>query len=136
MGSAHDIMQTYAGRDLHAQFPEYEGWKWTLLPAAGNGTVIYRVSRGLYDYQQQEAVLAVSFGLQPSEDTIADLLSAGSDPRIGRYLLVPGGTDLSQVPAGIRILTMASFGFVEGKLTWLSKKKNAVHYPQKEGVPA
>lgn len=128
-------MQTFAGRDLHAQFPEYEGWKWTSLPAQGNGPVIYHVSRG-YHYRQQDAVLAVFFGLQPLEESISELLSSGSDNRTGKYLLVPQGADLSRVPAGIRILMMSSFGFVDGKLTWLSKKKNAVHYLQKDRAAA
>jgi hypothetical protein len=131
MGSAHDIMQTFTGRDLHAQFPEYDGWKWRDLPAAKNGALMYRIERGYYP-RHQEAVIAVSFECKPSEGSLLALLSADADKSAGRYLLVPQGADVSNVPAGIRLLSMAAFGFLNGKLTWLTKKKNAVFYPPEE----
>jgi hypothetical protein len=74
--------------------------------------------------------------LQPSAETIAGLLSISADNRLGRYLLVPQNADVSHVPAGIHILTMEAFGFTNGKLTWLTKKKNTMRYPQKESTPA
>jgi hypothetical protein len=135
MGSAHDIMQTFAGRDLHAQFPEREGWEWNLLPAAESGMVMYRVFRGDI-HRYQEAVLAVSFECQPSEESVAALAAVPDSNRIRRYLLVPQGADVSHVPAGITILTMASHGFTWGKLTWLTNKKNAMRYPPKDCIPA
>ncbi len=134
MGSAHDIMQKFAGRDLHAQFPEYEGWEWKVLPAAENGTVMYRVSRG-YHHQEQEAILAVSLEFRPSPESVAALISVPPGRRTSRYLLVPQGADISHIPAGIHILSMASYGFADGKLTWLTNKKNAQHYPSREGTP-
>jgi hypothetical protein len=135
MGSAHDIMQTFASRDLHTQFPEYEGWDWKILPSAKNDMIMYRVSRG-YHFQQQEAVLAVSLEYRPSEESVAALNALPKGKHTGRYLLVPRGADVSRVPAGIHILTMASYGFTEGKLTWLTNKKNAMRYPPKECTPA
>jgi hypothetical protein len=135
MGSAHDIMQTFAGRDLHAQFPEREGWEWKVLPAAKTGLVMYRVSRGDI-HRYQEAVLAVSFACKPSEESIAALTAVPDGHRKSRYLLVPQGADISRVPAGIHILTMASYGFTEGKLTWLTNKRNAMRYPPKDCSPA
>jgi len=135
MGSAHDIMQIFAGRDLHAQFPEREGWEWNVLPSAKSGTVLYHVSRGDI-HHHEEAVLTVSLEYRPSEEHVAALSAAANGIRTGRYLLVPQGADVSRVPAGIQILTMASYGFMEGKLTWLTNKKNAVRYPRKESTPA
>lgn len=135
MGSAHDIMQTFAGRDLHAQFPEREGWEWKVLTPAENSMVMYRVYRGDI-HRKQEAVLAVSFDYQPSEESVAALTAVPDGNRTSRYLLVPQDADVSRVPAGIHILTMTSYGFTEGKLTWLTKKKNAMRYPSKECSPA
>ena len=135
MGSAHDIMQTFAGRDLHAQFPEREGWEWKVLPAAESGMVMYRVFRGDI-HRYKEAVLAVSFESTPSEESIAALTAIPNGNHTSRYLLVPQGADASRVPAGIHILTMASYGFTGGKLTWLTNKKNALRYPPKECSPA
>lgn len=134
MGSAHDIMQTFAGRDLHAQFPEREGWEWKVLPAAESGMVMYRVFRGDI-HRYQESVLAVSFECKPSEESVAALAAVPDGNRIRRYLLVPQGADVSRVPAGIHILTMASYGFTEGKLTWLTNKKNAMRYSPKDCSP-
>jgi hypothetical protein len=135
MGSAHDIMQSFAGRDLHLQYPEREGWEWKVLPTAKNGTVMYRVFRGDI-HRYQEAVLAVSFERNSSEESVAALTAVPDNNRIRRHLLVPQGADVSRVPAGIHILTMASYGFTGGKLTWLTNKKNAMRYPPKDSTPA
>ncbi len=135
MGSAYDIMQTFAYKDLHAQFSEYDGWNWTIIPAPRNGNVMYRISR-YYHGQQQEAIVTVSFVPQPSAGSVITLTSASTNTHTGHYLLVPQGADVSGIPAGIRILTMTAFGFSDGKLVWLSKKKNAMRYPSKESACA
>ncbi len=135
MGSAYDIMQTFAYKDLHTQFSDYDGWNWTIIPATHNGNVIYRVSR-YYHSQKQEAILTVSFEPQPSAGSVTALTSASTNSHTGCYLLVPQGTDVSSIPAGISILIMTAFGFSDGKLVWLSKKKNAMHYPSKESACA
>lgn len=131
MGSAHDIMQTFTDRDLHAQFPEYDGWKWKNLVPGKNGSFMYRITRGDY-YRTEEAVLGVSFEDKPSEESVLALLSADADRSAGRYLLVPQGADVSDVPTGIRLISMTAFGFIQGKLTWLTRKKNAQRYPSEE----
>ena len=43
-------------------------------------------------------------------------------------MLVPQTSDVSCVPDGIRILTMKAFGFSDGELVWLTKKKNAERF--------
>ena len=133
MGSAYDIMQTFAHKDLHAQFSEYDGWNWTTVPAPRKDNVMYRVSR-YYHGQPQEAILIASFEPQPSAGSVTALTTASANKHTGRYLLVPQGTDVSGIPAGICILTMTAFGFSDGKLVWLSKKKNAMRYPSKESA--
>jgi len=137
MGSAHDIMQTFASKDLHAQFPDYEGWNWKILPATRSGNLVYRVSRN-YHYQQQVAIIAVSIEFRPSAGSISALTSVtpGNQNGTDRYLLVPQGADVSEVPPGIGILTMTAFGFSGGKLVWLSKKKNTMRYSPKESARA
>ena len=133
MGSAHDIMQTFASKDLHAQFPDYDGWNWKILPTPNSGNPVYRVSR-YYHGQQQEAILAVSLEPRPSAGSIAALTSIITDSwkMTSRYLLVPQGTDVSCIPEGIGILTMTSFGFINDKLVWLIRKKSAIRYPVEE----
>lgn len=137
MGSAHDIMQTFAHRDLHALFPEYDGWRWEEIPLNGNSHPAFRVSRNA-SFQYQSACLSVSLDPEPSAEQVAALESLPRERNgfKGLFLLVPQGADVSGVPREIRVLTMTSFGFTGGKLTWLSKKKNAARYPHREGVPA
>jgi len=145
MGSVHDIMQTFAGRDLHARFPEYDGWTWKeLATAANNGGAMYRVTRGDY-HHQEEAIVAVSFGTRPSHETIEGLCAAPAGRSARRYLLVPQNADLPDLTEGITPLRMAAFGVVDGKLAWLTRKNRAVRYaedgpaheaPGVQGIPA
>jgi len=39
MGATHEIMQPFAGRDLHTPFPEYEGWEIDLQHSTGRSGV-------------------------------------------------------------------------------------------------
>jgi len=45
---------------------------------------------------------------------------------VGQFLLTPNGADVSEVPSYIRVLSMRSFGFTDGNLVWLTKKKNVM----------
>lgn len=127
MGSVHDIMQTFAGRDLHTRFPENDGWVWRELPSATNGDIMFRVTRGDH-HKMEEALLAVSFSIRPSCGTIEELLAVPAGRMARRYLLVPQDTDLPDLAEGITLMRMAAFGVVDGKLTWLTRKNHAVRY--------
>ncbi len=133
MGSVHDIMQTFACRDLHARFSEYDGWVWRELPPGKNGNVMFRVTRGNY-YHQEEAILAVSFGTRPSHETIEELRTTPAGHKALRYLLVPHGADLPDLEEGITPLWMAAFGVVDGKLTWITRKNHAVRHSEEAGA--
>ncbi|MFA5331893.1 MAG: hypothetical protein WC342_05900 [Methanoregula sp.] len=89
--------------------------------------------------RKEMVALAVSYDEEPSVlavDTVAATLN-GNRAYKGSYLLVPKDANTAAIPKEIRVLYMESFGFVEGNLTWLTKKKNAKHYPQPEpSVPA
>lgn len=134
MGSVHDIMETFALRDIRSVFSEFDGWVSTPL-ASQNGHHAYKLSRnpqGFYG-QQQNIYLQVSFDLRPSPECISNLISLGCDDRNrkGSFLLVPRGADISDVPTSVKIFPMSSFGFDNGQLRWLSKKKNTVEYTVK-----
>lgn len=130
MGTARDIMQAFAGRDLHARFPEYEGWVWNELPPAADGCAVYRVTRGDL-HQAKEAILAVSVGIRPSHEILERLLTAPAGRTAQRYLLLPQGADLPDRTGGFTPMRMAAFGIVDGKLTWLTRKKNAARYRER-----
>jgi len=133
MGSAQDIMKTFVSKDFHRKFPALEGWKLETAGKKNLDITVYRASR-YHRGQQQQAILAVSFDPQPSTGCIRRLSSVNPDSRYktGRYLLVPRGADVSTVPPGIDVINMKAFGFSNGKLVWLTKKKNAVRYSQNE----
>jgi hypothetical protein len=38
MGSAHEITQALARKDLHAPFPGYDGWEREIMPGSDMGT--------------------------------------------------------------------------------------------------
>jgi hypothetical protein len=135
MGSAHDIMETFACRDIHARFSSFDGWECTPVPSQ-NADSAYRITRN-YRGQRQNIYLVVSLDPVPSPACIHRLESLGRDDRArkGACLLVPQGTDISGVPSAIKVLPMTAFGFVDDELTWLTRKKGAVRYAT-EPAPA
>jgi hypothetical protein len=137
MGSVNDIMQTFAHKDLHARFPDYNGWKWESVPCSENPGMTFCVSR-YSNYQYQMAFVSVSLDQKPAPSHVAAIMGLPHNLRTfkGYFLLVPQGADVSGIPEEIEVLFMTSFGFVDGRLIWLTKKKNAVQHPVMEKVPA
>jgi|WetSurMetagenome_2_1015567.scaffolds.fasta_scaffold348664_1 hypothetical protein len=128
MGSAHDIMQTFACRDINALFSRYDGWECMPIPPQSSNPA-FRITRNLRG-QRQNIYLVVSFEPAPLPSCIDYLQTLGKGDRAkkGTCLLVPQGTDISGVPSSIKVLPMTAFGFVDDELRWLTKKKNAVQY--------
>jgi hypothetical protein len=131
MGSANDIMKSFACRDIHTSFPDYEGWVWKPLGEKNHRTPVYEISRPKWDGTRDVVYLAVSLEQAVSPATIEVLKSVGQGERkiVGRVILVPRDTDTSCVPPEYSVLYLTSFGYDAGKLVWLSKKKNARKYP-------
>ena len=105
------------------------------------GAPVHRVHRVIRFCRCQsrlgaESVLAVGLPGLTREAGRSVLVLEASPWLGGRGMGVPQGADVSHVPAGITILTMASHGFTWGKLTWLTNKKNAMRYPPKDRSPA
>jgi hypothetical protein len=133
MGSAQDIMQTFANKEIRAQFRDHDGWECKQVPSPGTRDAVFFLSREVRG-KKETVALAVSFDEEPSVTALA-AVSAGHKGRNAlkaQYLLVPKAADVSAVPKEIQILFMDAFGFVEGKLIWLTKKKNAKRYQQPE----
>jgi hypothetical protein len=133
MGSAQDVMQTFSQKEIRTHFRECEGWECRQVPsprARDMACILTREIRG----RKETIALAVSYDEEPSllaVDAVASALNGNRAFR-GKYLIVPKAADVSAIPKEIRIIYMESFGFVEGNLIWLTKKKNAKHYPQPE----
>ena len=132
MGSAHDIMQTFAYKEIRAHFRDYDGWgcRQVQLPIVHDMTcILSRDVRG----RKEVVALAVSYDEEPSMlplETLAASLK-GKDLK-GQYLVVPKAANVSAIPQSAKVHFMESFGFMDGKLVWLTRKKNAKQYPHSE----
>ena len=129
MGSARDVMELFAERDIRWLFSEYNGWKVAPVNGPRPAGCFYRASRGKWG-GEEVAFIAVSFDPVPRQDAIdaLDVLSDGQGSRTKKYLLTPQATDTSGILPHIRILPMNAFAFAEGELVWLTKKKNAKRF--------
>jgi hypothetical protein len=126
MGSSKDVMELFAERDIRQVFSEYDGWKVAPVRGAQPAGRFFRVSRSKWA-GEEVAFIAVSFDLMPNEEIVSTLntLSDGRVSLTKKYLLTPQAADASDIPPHIRILRMNAFAFAEGRLVWLTKKKNA-----------
>jgi hypothetical protein len=126
MGSSKDVMELFAERDIRQVFSEYDGWKVAPVTGAQPAGRFFRVSRSKWA-GEEVAFIAVSFDLMPNEEIVSTLntLSDGRVSLTKKYLLTPQAADASDIPPHIRILRMNAFAFAEGRLVWLTKKKNA-----------
>lgn len=133
MGSAQDIMQTFADKEIRAHFSSYDGWECKKAPSPATHETVFLLSREVRG-RTETVALAVSFDEEPSTTALL-AVSAGYKGRHAlkaQYLLVPKDADISAVPKEVRVLSMNAYGFVDGNLLWLTKKKGARHYAQPE----
>jgi hypothetical protein len=133
MGSAQDIMQTFADKEIRTHFSIYDGWECRKAPSPATRDTAFLLSRDVRGKKETVALL-VSFDEEPSVTALA-AVSAGFHGRNAlkaQYLLVPQAADVSAVPKGIKVLSMNAFGFADGQLVWLTKKQNVKHYAQPE----
>jgi hypothetical protein len=125
MGSIRDTMHMFEIRDLHHLLPAHDGWENREKSSAGSGT-LYRYSRTVRGNSELATVL-VSYDEVVPAGTISEVLRHEENGwRNSRYfLLVPQGADVSAVQAPVQVHFMPGFGFRDGKLVWLARKKNA-----------
>jgi hypothetical protein len=126
MGSSKDVMELFAERDIRQIFSEYDGWKIAPVTGSPQPGRFFQVSRSKW-IGDEVAFIAVSFDRVPKEEVVSTLntLPGCQGSPTKKYLLTPQAADTSGVPHHIRILRMNAFAFAEGRLVWLTKKKNA-----------
>ncbi|HVP97357.1 hypothetical protein [Methanoregula sp.] len=135
MGVATDIMQTFAVREIRAQFREGEGWECRQEQSPFPGSMTFVLSRELRG-KKQIIPLAVSYEETPSTIPLEHLIGTLTGKKLtGKCMLVPKGANVTALPGDVRVFFMDSFGFVDEKLVWLTKKKNTKQYCRSE-VPA
>ena len=132
MGVATDIMQTFAAREIRSHFPESEGWEYRQEPSPVPDSMVFILSREVRG-RKEVIPLAVCYEEMPSLFPLEYLTSTMNGKKLtGKYLLVPKGAEVTSLPGDIRVLFMDSFGFVDERLVWLTRKKNAKQYPKPE----
>ena len=137
MGSPKDTMELFAERDIRRVFSENNGW--TISPKNGvrPAVPVYQVSR--YKWEGNDlGYIAVSFDPVLKEETLSalDVVSKDQGSRTKKYLLTPQAADTTFIPPHVRILRMESFAVCDGKLVWLTKKKNAKRNSPEQAIPA
>ena len=137
MGSQKDVMELFAERDIRHMLPEYDGWRIERVQGSRTPGCFYRISRSKWS-GTEVAFIALSLDPVPKEELIntLDLLPDGQGSLTKKYLLTPQAADTSGIPPHIRVLLMNAFAFTEGKLVWLTKKKNARRFSLKQAIPA
>ena len=136
MGVATDIMQTFAAREIRSHFRESEGWECRQEQSPVPGSMTFVLSRELRG-KRQIIPLAVSYEETPSLFPLEYMTARMNGKKLtGKCLLVPKGADVTALPGDIRVLFMESFGFVDDRLVWLTKKKNAKQYPRPQAPAA
>ncbi|MFA5221361.1 MAG: hypothetical protein WC391_03640 [Methanoregula sp.] len=130
-------MEVFAERDIRQMFSEHDGWKVAPVAETQPAGRFYRITRGKWA-GVETAFIAVSFDQVPQEDFVGvlDTLADGQGARTKKFLLTPQATDTSFIPPHIRILLMNAFAFSEGRLVWLTKKKNAKQFIPEQTVTA
>jgi hypothetical protein len=132
MGSAHDIMQTFAYKEIRTHFRDYEGWECREVPSPSTRDITCILSRAVRG-RKESAALVVSYDEEPSMLSLEAVTASVNRKNLkGQYLIVPKAANVSAIPKPVHVINMEAFGFVEGKLVWLTKKRNAKHYPQPE----
>ena len=136
MGSAQDIMQTFADREIRTHFSRFDGWACQNVPSPSTRDTVFLLTRDVRG-RKETVALAVSYDEEPTVTALAAVSAkhTGRNALKAQYLLVPKDANVSSVPGHIRVLSMSAFGFTNGELIWLTKKKGVKHYAQPE-VPA
>jgi len=137
MGFAEDIMRGVVSKEIRVKFPRYEGWDMQLVTPSDNQGFLFQVSR-YHRGTNQYALVSASLKQKP---TSQDIPKIKADPLnrhvlVGRFLLIPQGADIPGIPSHIGVIQMSSFGFVDGELVWLTKKKNAMKFHFRETAEA
>jgi len=136
MGFSQDIMYDMAMKDIRTVFPEYDGWQKREVLKGKTNERGFSFSRRIQG-KVESGIAWVSFS-----PGVAPEISAGFSEEnekipgwTRKILLVPRSTHVPALSPDIRIMEMKSFGFDgDGKLAWLTKKKNGVKFTVPPGV--
>ena len=137
MGFSEDIMYDMAMKDIMTVFPEFDGWQRMQVPAGKNNEKVFSFSRRLRG-KLEKGIAWVSF----SPEITPEISSGFSDidkkiPNCSKkLLLVPRSTLVHSLSPEITVKEMKVFGYEDGQLVWLTKKKNSVNFSHRPAIAA
>lgn len=120
MGSNQDIMREFARKELIRTYPSSDGWDVVASDQKGADQVF--VAKRRNKGKTEMADILVTFNRKVTQEMIDRLAGLRKNPAAASILIVPLGTDVSLVPAGIRVRFMRSFAFDEKELVWIRKR--------------
>jgi hypothetical protein len=134
MGYSEDIMNDMAMKDLRTMFAVSDGWQRQQVSGRPGGEKVYSFSRRIQG-RSENGVAWVSFSPGTNPDISAGFSDiAGKVPNCTRkVLLVPRSAAVPSLTPEIEVKEMKAFGLEEGRLVWLTKRKNAMSYPRAQG---
>ena len=134
MGYSEDIMNDMAMKDLTTMFAVRDGWQRKQISGRTGSEKVYSFSRRNKG-KAENGVAWVSFSPDINPD-----ISAGFSDIVGKVpnctrkvLLVPRSATVPSLAPGIEVKEMKAFGLEDGRLVWLTKRKNALSYPRAQG---
>lgn len=120
MGSNQDIMREFARKELIRTYPSSDGWD--VVASGQKGADQVFVAKRRNKGKTEMADILVTFNRKVTQEMIDRLAGLRKNPAAASILIVPLGTDVSLVPAGIRVRFMRSFAFDEKELVWIRKR--------------
>jgi hypothetical protein len=134
MGYSEDIMNDMAMKDLKTTFAVSDGWQRQQISGKSGSEKVYSFTRRNQG-KAENGVAWVSF----SPDINPDISAGFSDiaekiPNCTKkILLVPRSAVVPALAPGIEVKEMKAFGLQDGRLVWLTKRKNAMSHPSAQG---
>jgi len=139
MGYSKDVMHDHTAKEIQNIYSGYDGWKSSSTPTGNGYDTLVTLERQNGGHRDVITLLVTYARTAPSvfpgESGAKKRAADGTLLRQERAILVPKNTDVSAVPAGIRICFMHSFAYEGDELVWVKKpvrKTEAV--PQKAEV--
>jgi len=124
MGYSGDIMHDIVQKELKRNYPASEGWVIREVPKNVNKDEIFSVSRRRGS--SQVVTVGATFERIIGPGLVSALMAEQESPAAKKAawqasLLVPQGTDVSGLPAGIKVIRMRSFRYEGKDLLWLKR---------------
>lgn len=124
MGYSGDIMHDIVQKELKRNYPASEGWVISGAPKQIGNDEIFSLSRRRGS--NQVTTVAATFGRMVEPGLISSLMegketTAAKKGTWHASLLVPQGTEVSGLPAEIKVIFMRSFRYEGKDLLWLKR---------------